>query len=98
MGDGLLAVSLSAAVPLIIMSMEQDKGRPNEADFHKARCYGNVLANKGDNLLFKSKKKGETAELFNGLAHAVATMAFMPGGIKIFGQHYIGRKRRRDLL
>jgi hypothetical protein len=85
--DPALAIALSAAVPLRILEYERSGG-PSPDDVERARRYANVLAEKGDRLLFRSKKPGETADMFNGLADAVAVMAFCPGGVTTFGQHY----------
>lgn len=83
----LLALSLALAVPLCIDEL-QKKGGPTEQDFKEAQAFGQVLAEHDDDLLFKSKKKGRTAELFNGTAHALAVLAFCPGGVKAFGVHW----------
>jgi hypothetical protein len=45
------------------------------------------LAEKGDVLLYRGKKKGETASAFADLARGVALLAFAPGGVSIFGFH-----------
>lgn len=52
-----------------------------------AEC-GRIIAEKGDNILYKSKKKGESAKAFNAMAEAVTILSFAPGGIKIFGMHF----------
>jgi hypothetical protein len=82
----LLRTSLSAAVPLRVLDC-YEQGGPTTADFEQARIYGRVaLAPHGDLLLFRSRKEGETAALFNGLAKALAVLAFLPGGIPpLFG-------------
>lgn len=46
------------------------------------------VAEKGDNILFKSHKKGESAKAFNELAKGVAVLSFAPGGVTLFGQHF----------
>jgi len=81
--DPLLPLTLDVAVPLRIDEIRR-RGGPTAADLKKAQDYGITLASRGDRLLFRSKKKGETAELFNGLAHAVAVLAFLPGGVTLF--------------
>ena len=58
------------------------------ADFERARKVSNVLGEKGDILLFGGGKKGEAASIFNETAHAIAILAFCPGGIDIFGSHF----------
>lgn len=46
------------------------------------------IAYRGDDLLFRSKKEGETARLFNAYAKSIAVLAFCPGGVTVFNQHY----------
>ncbi|GHO98662.1 hypothetical protein KSF_087100 [Reticulibacter mediterranei] len=77
----LLQTSLSAAVPLRVLDY-YEQGGPTAADVEAARVYGrDALAPHGDLLLFRSRKEGETAALFNGLAKALAVLAFLPGGV-----------------
>ena len=47
-----------------------------------------MIAEHGDNILFKAKKKGESAKAFNALAKGIAALSFVPGGVKIFGMHF----------
>lgn len=83
-----LHVSLLTAVPLYILEIKE-KGGPDEADYKAAREASNALGERGDVLLFGgSKHKGEIAELFNSLAHAIAVLAFCPGGVTIFREHW----------
>lgn len=92
-----LPIMLDVAVPLRIHEIRL-RGGPMEADFERARAFAPVLAEKGDVLLFGSKKeKGKAAELFNELAFALAVMAHVPGGITIFGNHKYKRVLRRML-
>jgi hypothetical protein len=85
--DNLLAIAMSAAVPLHIMQL-QEKGGPDAADMKKAQETSDMLGERGDVLLFGGGKTGEPADLFNRTAHTVAVLAFVPGGIDIFGQHF----------
>lgn len=39
-------------------------------------------------MLFRSKRKGETADAFNHLAEGIACLAFAPGGVRLFGSHW----------
>lgn len=75
---------LCVAVPLRLIELERSGG-PSEADLEFCRTYANELAEHGDDLLFKSKVPGRSAELFNGLARALSIMAFCPGGVRVFG-------------
>jgi hypothetical protein len=85
--DNNLSIALSAAVPLHILEL-QAKGGPDADDFTKATAMSAVLGERGDVLLFGSKKKGEAAEIFNGLARALAVLSFVPGGVRLFGNHW----------
>ena len=85
--EHLLSIVLSAAVPLHIMAMRQ-KGGVTDHDLETAGAFGEVLGEKGDVLLFGSKRPGEAADLFNQLARAIAVLAHCPGGITCFGQRW----------
>jgi hypothetical protein len=54
----------------------------------EARNAQDVIAHHGDVILYRGKKKGETADAFNSLAKAIAILSFMPGGVTCFGQHW----------
>ena len=81
----LLSSTLQLAVPLWI---EQLRSRPWEYIEQRAKECSQVIAEKGDIILFKSTKKGETAKAFNHLAEGIACLSFVPGGVKIFGGHW----------
>lgn len=49
---------------------------------------GQTIASQGDILLYRSKKKGETAKVFNATAKGIAALSFMPGGVTVFGLHF----------
>lgn len=91
-----LSIAMSAAVPLRIMGM-YEKGGPDDGDFVRAQKAGQLLGEKGDLLMFKSKKEGETARIFNETAHAIAVLSFCPGGITIFNQHFEGKLKIEKL-
>lgn len=81
----LLSISLQAAVPLWAQQHSQ-----RSWDFIRERipiCV-EVIASHGDNLLYRSKKKGETAEAFNRFAEGLAILSFAPGGVKFLGLHF----------
>lgn len=67
--------------------MERNGG-PTPEQWHDTKEFGAVLAEHGDTLLYGSKKRGESAALFNRLAKTIAVLAFVPGGISIMGAHY----------
>jgi hypothetical protein len=79
----LLPISVEQRIHEIIQ-----RGGVHERDIQRVKAYGDIIAEHGDDLLYKSKKPGETARYFNQLADAVSVLAFQPGGITVFGQHY----------
>ena len=81
----LLSSTLQLAVPLWI---DQLRRYPWEHIEERAKVCSQYIAEKGDIILFKSKKKGETAKAFNHLAEGIACLSFVPGGVKIFGGHW----------
>jgi len=83
--EELLRIALSAAVPLWI---EQWRGRDPEERLSRGRELGQVIAEKGDVIQFRGKKKGESARAFNALAESIAILSFQPGGVKIFGLQF----------
>lgn len=85
MSEELLRASLSAAVPLWI---ERVKAYSPQVREDRARHAVDVIASKGDNILYRSKVAGETAMAFNTLAEAIAIMAFQPGGVEFDGMHW----------
>jgi hypothetical protein len=84
-GEQLLAATLSAAVPLWIEDLRR---LPWEILQAMAGEASQIVAEKGDIILFRSDKKGETAKAFNALARGIAICAFAPGGVTVFGQHF----------
>ena len=85
--NDLLQTMMQAAVPLHIMQL-QERGGPTEEDMKEAQETSDTLGERGDILLYGRGNKGECAELFNRTAHAIAVLAFVPGGINIFGSHF----------
>jgi hypothetical protein len=68
--------------------IEELKDREWEYIMKRARECSQVIAEKGDIILYKSKKLGESANAFNRMAEGVACLAFCPGGVKFLGQHW----------
>lgn len=86
--QSLLSIALSAAVPMRIMEIIQRGGITDE-DIARIKSYGeDLMGPNGPDLFFRSKKAGGTAERFNQVADALAVLAFFPGGITAFGDHY----------
>jgi len=81
----LLAVSLECAVPLRIL--EHRKTDPEER-IKRARELANVVASHGDDILYRSKRRGESAAAFNALAEGIALLAYAPGGVTFLGAHW----------
>lgn len=80
----LLAGMLAVTVPLWIERMRR---WPEESIFARAHECAQIVAEKGDVILYRGKK-GESAAAFNALAEGVAVLAFAPGGVTIFGLHF----------
>jgi hypothetical protein len=88
----LLRTSLATAVPLWVWEL-YERGGPDPADFRTAHAFGRELAERGDRLLYRGSRPGETAEMFNRLARALAVMAFVPGGVPpVFGQTFVAER------
>lgn len=81
----LLVIALSAAVPLWIEKLKTRSWA--ELEERRQACV-EIISSHGDNILFRSKKKGDTAQAFNALAEATAILSFVPGGIKAFGLEF----------
>ena len=82
-----LMLMMQMAVPLYIERLKE-KGGPTPEDMKKAQETSDMLGERGDVLLCGGGKKGECAELFNRTAAAIAVLAFVPGGVTIFGGHW----------
>ncbi|MFF9481376.1 hypothetical protein [Streptomyces sp. NPDC014733] len=82
----LLVEALRVAVPLCMMELDsRDSGELTRI----AQASGTHLGSHGDRLLFRSQKKGETAEAFNRLAQGLAAAALLaPDGIGFADLHW----------
>lgn len=83
----LLRFALIMGVPNAMRDLHL-QGGPLERDWQEARAFADTLATQGDNLLYKSKKKGETAALMTQLIRVLAVMAYVPGGVTAWGLHF----------
>jgi hypothetical protein len=81
----LLTGTLAVAVPLWIERYRHVD--PEDAQRRSQVCL-DVIASRGDQILYRSEKKGGTAVAFNHLAEALAILAFSPGGVTFAGQHW----------
>lgn len=85
----LLRAALGAAVPLYMAEMRDWTWEQLEVYAHEAAL---AVASHGDDILYRSKKKGNTAAAFNALARGLAVLAFQPGGVTFLGEHYEGKR------
>lgn len=79
----LIVDTLEVAVPLWISQLREVPWKLIDA--RREPCML-MIAEHGDDILFKSKRQGDTAKAFNALAEAVAILSFIPGGVKVFGR------------
>ena len=88
--EALLLASLDMAVPLRLLEIVQENGAELRwSDFQERACeLAYVIAEKGDIILFKSKKKGESAQAWAALVEALAILSLAPGGVKFMGLHW----------
>ncbi len=80
-----LVETLMLAVPLRIWEL---KRLTFEQRAETARRCAQIVAERGDDLMFGSKKSGRTAEVFNALATGLAVAAYQPGGVRFAGRHW----------
>lgn len=78
----LLLSTLELAVP---MWQEEWRGRPPAEREIRGRELSQVVAERGDVILYRAKG---TAEAFNALAEAVAILSFQPGGVEFLGRRW----------
>jgi hypothetical protein len=85
--DHPLTAALELGVPLRIQHLRQ-YGGPGTLDIERAREGAELIAMRGDDLLFGGAGGHISADLMTELIHMIAVMAFVPGGIKAFGMHW----------
>ena len=63
---------------------------------HAGRCQelAQVIGEKGDVIMFKGKKQGESAAAFNALAEAITFGTLVPGGIRFLGYQWVAEPVR----
>lgn len=89
--NSLLSCCLSKRVAELVAEFEQDGKLPDDwreqCDRFSAQAF-----ERGELLIYPDwkteKERLKIEELFQGLSFAVACLAFVPGGISIFGVHY----------
>lgn len=84
--DSLLPIALAAAVPLWIARLRQ---RGCIDDLERRTALAHLLAEHGDDILYRSAKRGDTTRAFNALAESIAMLSFAPGGVNAFGTHWV---------
>lgn len=80
-----LRIALHAAVPLHVFEL---RSCPFDEIQERAHRASQIVAEKGDIVMFRSKKKGESAAAFNALAEGIACLSFAPGGVVFLGDRY----------
>jgi hypothetical protein len=94
--EELLRLTLHLAVPLWVDRFIRTRATHSDL-LHQAVWAGDVLAEQGDSLMFRTKYKDNphlsrprygTAEVFNQLARGIAAASFSPGGCRVFGLHF----------
>lgn len=81
----LLRVHLQTAVPLWVLAM---KNWSSERIGRVAEQCCDTVASEGDNILYKSRVAGKSAQAFNALAQGIAVLSMQPGGVMVFGHHF----------
>jgi len=84
-----LGAFLAASVPLRITDL-QERGGPGPEEWAWAVDFGEALTYQRDVLLFGDARRA--SGLANDLSRAVAILAFAPGGVSVFGQHFEAKK------
>jgi hypothetical protein len=86
-----LPAALDAAVPLYVERFRRlppDELERAFADHARLMELATLIGEHGDDLLFRSKKPGASADVFNRVAEGIALLSFCPGGIDLFGRHW----------
>jgi hypothetical protein len=73
------------------ISRKVELGGPKEEDYERIAGYVDDLASGGDSVLYREKKRGQSAHRFNQFAEVLSILAFHPGGIDFGGEHYDAR-------
>lgn len=80
---------LEVAVPLRIRTL-QAAGGPSDTDYELVQNYGANTLQHADVLLYGGAgTKSATPREFAALVEAIAVLAFVPGGVTLFGRTYI---------
>ena len=90
---GLLPEMMGMAVFLRIKTLEQ-RGGPGAEDMARLMETSDMLGEHGDVLIYGGGKPGQCADLFNRTAQDIAVLAFVPGGVEIFGTKFEANRRK----
>ena len=89
----ILETMIVPAAYLRIAEIEK-QGGPTPEDMVKAQETAAILGEHGDILLHGGGRNGQCADLFNRTAHAIAVLAFVPGGVEVFGTRFEAKGRK----
>lgn len=96
-----LSDALAAAVPFAIADLES-KGGPGVAEEVLLHDWERMQQENADAILvlrYGTKamgvKPGDAAKVFAMLTRVIAVMSFSPGGVQIFGSHFVGGEENR---
>jgi len=84
----LLKMHVATVVPFMIEDILYKEGGISEQHLAEARGYTDLIGSEGDAILYRSKKKGKSAQLVHALCRCLAIGSFAPGGIKFMGMHF----------
>ena len=84
-----------ATIPGLIPAVQQqvaeikERGGLTAAEIQRAAELCAILGSeKGEIVLYGGGKPGERADHYNQVAHAVAVLSLLPGGVDLFGCHF----------
>lgn len=89
----LLPGMLELAVPQWV---ERLRDRPWEHIQARAAECSRYIAEHGDKILYRVP--GQSAEAFNRLAEGIACLSFAPGGVSIFGRHWLSEHVKSQVI
>jgi hypothetical protein len=83
--ETLIKSALTVAVPIWIAAVRE---MTPEQRMERAHDCLERIQSAGENILYRSKKEGVSADGFNAVAEGIACLAFCPGGVTVFDQHW----------